>query len=267
MGNELNGQVLAIELDQTATDSQVLVGGEFTSVGAVSVGYIARLNENGALDPRINFGAGANAPIRSIDTHINDSVIAVAGEFTSFDGVPRNRYALTVGGENNAPGNISLLADSYIVNEDTNNTEIGVTANGDVLTSASVDIELFGPNNDLTITAVDKGAALNNVKVIFGDDGTISDKSATAVYTAFNSTLAINIDSASDGTIADTVITAITDTVVEFDAARNVASELGGNTVRESFRSAPVRSPCAASAGFRGRSPSISKRRSLRPSP
>ncbi|MGY8656900.1 MAG: Calx-beta domain-containing protein, partial [Verrucomicrobiia bacterium] len=222
----LNGQVLALELDRTGADDQVLIGGDFTSVGTVDeIGYIARLNDNGTLDPRINFGSGANAPVRSIDTHPTDPVIAVGGEFTSFNGITRNRYALLVGGENDTPGKITLISKTFSVNEDVNNTPIEVTAGGNVLEFATVVVKLFGPLNDIKITAANRGALLNNVQVKFDDDGGITDGSATATYTSFNNTLLININSGT--TTAQTVTNAITTQVNEFDAVVNEGGDVG----------------------------------------
>ncbi|MBX3734810.1 MAG: hypothetical protein KF791_19710 [Verrucomicrobiae bacterium] len=75
--------------------NRVLIGGGFATVGGVARNRIARLDPTGQLDASFNPGAGANDWIFAIATHptlVGDQVY-VAGDFTTFDGVDRVRFA------------------------------------------------------------------------------------------------------------------------------------------------------------------------------
>ncbi|MFN6944977.1 MAG: T9SS type A sorting domain-containing protein, partial [Cytophagaceae bacterium] len=71
------------------SDGKILVGGSFTSYNGITRNRIARLNADGSLDESFNPGTGFNAGVRSISLQ-NDNKILIGGEFTSFDGSPRN---------------------------------------------------------------------------------------------------------------------------------------------------------------------------------
>ncbi len=69
----------------------VVVAGNFDRFNGQTVPGLVRLSANGAYDP--SFNPGSAAPIYSIYdlfAQANDQIVAV-GEFTSFNGVPRNR--------------------------------------------------------------------------------------------------------------------------------------------------------------------------------
>jgi len=71
-------------------DGRVLIGGDFTSVGAVDRGNLALLNPNGSLDA--DFDPKANDRVNSIAVQ-NDGKILIGGRFTRVGGVVRNRIA------------------------------------------------------------------------------------------------------------------------------------------------------------------------------
>ena len=73
------------------TDGTILVGGNFTTIGGQARNYIARLNENGSLDPAFN--PNANATVRSIAVLANGSIV-IGGDFTLIGGVAKNFVAL-----------------------------------------------------------------------------------------------------------------------------------------------------------------------------
>ena len=83
-------------VDATAvqSDGKVLVGGNFTTLNgaAGTPDYFARLNPGGAPDTAFNatLGTGFNAPVAAI-TLQTDGKILVGGNFTTLNGVTRNR--------------------------------------------------------------------------------------------------------------------------------------------------------------------------------
>lgn len=76
-------------------DGKILIGGMFTSVANVSRSRIARLNADGSLDTTFNPGTGASHTNFIIKVNAiaiqRDGKSIVGGEFTSFNGLPRNR--------------------------------------------------------------------------------------------------------------------------------------------------------------------------------
>ena len=83
-------------------DGKILIGGWFTAFNGTAIKAIARLNSNGTLDNTFNPGTSASSDIYSI-TLQSDGKIIICGEFTSFNGTPRNRIARL-----NANGTIDL---------------------------------------------------------------------------------------------------------------------------------------------------------------
>jgi len=74
-------------------DGKILVGGGFTSFNGTARNRIARLDANGALDLTFAPVSGANASTINVIRVLSDGKILIAGGFTSFDGIPRNRIA------------------------------------------------------------------------------------------------------------------------------------------------------------------------------
>jgi uncharacterized delta-60 repeat protein len=78
-------------------DGKVLIGGGFTNVNGISRNRIARLNVDGTLDATFNPGTGATTfpglPwVYSVALQ-TDGKVLIGGNFTSFNGVGRNRIA------------------------------------------------------------------------------------------------------------------------------------------------------------------------------
>ncbi|HKQ36616.1 MAG TPA: Calx-beta domain-containing protein, partial [Verrucomicrobiae bacterium] len=73
-------------------DDRVLIAGGFGSVDNISRRGIARLDRNGALDPNFNPGAGADGPIFAMSL-LQDGRLLIAGDFTSYNNVPRRSIA------------------------------------------------------------------------------------------------------------------------------------------------------------------------------
>ncbi len=88
-GSGANG---ALETVVLQSDGKVIIGGWFTTFNGTARNYIARLNADGSLDTSFDPGAGASSRIRTAFIQ-SDGKILIGGEFTTFDGVSRNRIA------------------------------------------------------------------------------------------------------------------------------------------------------------------------------
>ena len=77
----LNGAVNSIAVQ---SDGRIVIGGEFTSVGTVSLPYLARLNSDGTFDSSFNTGTGPNAIVHGVGLTPDGKVI-VAGAFTNLN--------------------------------------------------------------------------------------------------------------------------------------------------------------------------------------
>ncbi|MEX2579245.1 MAG: MBG domain-containing protein [Verrucomicrobiales bacterium] len=88
-GSGANGWVTTLALQ---TDGKVLITGGFTSYNGVTRNGIARLNADASLDPSFDPGNGANSSVTTVVLQ-TDGKVLITGEFTSYDGVFRNRVA------------------------------------------------------------------------------------------------------------------------------------------------------------------------------
>ena len=73
-------------------DGKIIVGGTSMVSGAHTRNGVARLTSSGDFDVYFNPGAGANEAVHRALVMDNDKIL-IAGGFTTFDGVPRNRVA------------------------------------------------------------------------------------------------------------------------------------------------------------------------------
>jgi uncharacterized delta-60 repeat protein len=74
------------------TGGKIVVAGSFDTAGGVAAGNIVRLLPDGSRDPAFAPLSGANGPIHCMLV-FSDQRIWIGGEFTSYDGVTRNRLA------------------------------------------------------------------------------------------------------------------------------------------------------------------------------
>jgi uncharacterized delta-60 repeat protein/prepilin-type N-terminal cleavage/methylation domain-containing protein len=84
-----NNTVWALALQP---NGKVVIGGEFTSYDGTPINRIARLNADGRLDTSFNPGTGANGLVWALALQADGKVV-IGGEFTSVDGMSRNRIA------------------------------------------------------------------------------------------------------------------------------------------------------------------------------
>jgi len=114
-GTGANGAVSCLALQ---ADGKVLLGGVFTSYNGISCNRLARLNVDGSLDTAFNASSGANGNVHNIVIQTNGQII-ITGNFTSFNGISRNRIArLNVNGSLDVsfnPGIGANAAINYIV--------------------------------------------------------------------------------------------------------------------------------------------------------
>ena len=74
-------------------DNRILVVGSFANVNSTTRNSIARLNTDGSLDNSfLASGTGANGPLFTLAVQ-SDGKILIGGDFTSFNGTSRNRFA------------------------------------------------------------------------------------------------------------------------------------------------------------------------------
>ncbi len=76
-------------------DGKILIAGTFSTYKGVSRSGIARLNADGTLDNTFNIGTGINTNTNTIYTVLvqPDGKIIIGGNFTAFNGIPKNRIA------------------------------------------------------------------------------------------------------------------------------------------------------------------------------
>ncbi|HON09218.1 MAG TPA: delta-60 repeat domain-containing protein, partial [Verrucomicrobiota bacterium] len=102
IGFGANGNVRSIALQ---SDGKIIVAGEFTSFNRVSTKYVVRLNSDGTVDQTFNTGLGPDGTVYSVAVDSQGGVI-IGGDFTTVNGVPRNRIARL-----NSNGKVDLLFD------------------------------------------------------------------------------------------------------------------------------------------------------------
>ncbi|HEY0459755.1 MAG TPA: FG-GAP-like repeat-containing protein [Pyrinomonadaceae bacterium] len=92
-GTGTSGVVSSVGLQ---ADGKVLVGGNFTSVNGVAKNRIARFNADGTLDttfePGVGPGNGTATEVTQVLSLANGKTL-IAGNFTTFNALPRNRVA------------------------------------------------------------------------------------------------------------------------------------------------------------------------------
>ena len=91
-GTGANSPVLAIAQQ---ADGKVLISGFFTTINGTARNYIARLNFDGSLDTEFDPGTGANDAVYAIAQQADGKVV-IGGNFTTINGVARNRIARLV---------------------------------------------------------------------------------------------------------------------------------------------------------------------------
>jgi uncharacterized delta-60 repeat protein len=181
------------------TDGKILVGGDFTQCSGQSRNRIVRLMSNGTLDATFNPGTGFNQRVNSIDiqSQINNKLVVV-GEFTTFNGISKNRIAslnsngtIDAGfnqgtGFDNIAYKVLVEPSGKILVAGAFTTFNGICRNGIARLNGSC-VNSFGTQN---VTACDSYTWINGVNY------TSSNNSATFVLqnsTGCDSTVSLNL--------------------------------------------------------------------------
>jgi uncharacterized delta-60 repeat protein len=160
------------------TNGKILVGGDFTTFNGVSSNKMVRLNTDGTLDATFNIGTGFNGAVQSIQIQ-TDGKILVAGNFTTFNGITKNRIVrLNIDGTLDSsfnPGTgfnglvfcIKLQTDGMVVAIGNFTTFNGITNNriARILPNGSLDATFtsgigFGPGSATTMAIQSDGKIL-----------------------------------------------------------------------------------------------------------
>jgi uncharacterized delta-60 repeat protein len=97
-------------------DGKIIFGGDFTSCNGANRNRIARLNADGTLDASFDPGIGFNGIDYSLSLQSNGKLIC-GGDFTSFNGVARNRIArLELGYQTSFSITTNCFGDNYLWN-------------------------------------------------------------------------------------------------------------------------------------------------------
>ncbi|HQQ62815.1 MAG TPA: thrombospondin type 3 repeat-containing protein [Pseudomonadales bacterium] len=164
-GTGANGDIYAAAVQP---DNKVVIGGGFTSVNGVSRVRIARLNADGSLDTGFDPGAGINGAVWALAMQADGKVV-VGGDFTTVNGVSRNRIArlnvdgsLDTGfnlmsGDNNEVSSLVMQADGKVLVGRYHSS----TSSGNYITRLNIDGSLdasfnpgTGPNDSVSIVAL-----------------------------------------------------------------------------------------------------------------
>ena len=122
-------------------DGKIIITGSFTTYNDTSYNRIIRLNNNGSIDLSFNIGSGADGDINACVIQ-PDGKIIIGGNFTTFNGLVRNRIARlnsdgTVDinfnpqqGANNTVKTVQIQNDQKIIIGGNFSTYQGVSSNG-----------------------------------------------------------------------------------------------------------------------------------------
>ena len=160
VGTGANSYVYTIAIQ---SDGKIIIVGYFISYNGTAINHIARLNTDGSLDATFIAGTGANNAVLATAIQ-SDGKIIIGGNFTSYNGIGRNRLARILNCINTNGLITATACESYTLNG-TNYTATGVymqtlvnTAGCDSiitlnLTINTVDTSVVSNGNTLTANA------------------------------------------------------------------------------------------------------------------
>lgn len=185
-----NGANNAVRTAALTADGSIIIAGNFTNYSGTARNRIAKILENGAIDPTFAPGTGFNNTVNDI-VILSDGRIAAGGTFQNFNGVGRNRLAIiqpdgsldqsfdASGGANNTVQRIALQPDgkllitgSFTAYDDTQRLRFAR-----VNTDGSLD-QSFVPN-----ASIPSGSVINGMHIL--PDGTIMIVGTFATYNNF----------------------------------------------------------------------------------
>ena len=117
----VNGSVQAIAVQ---ADNRIVLAGQFTRANGVTRNRITRLLPNGAVDPWVNFGDGANGVIEALIIQpwyqgitLVNQMLVIGGGFTQYDDQPAAHIARIFGGSITGSGAFEFSSANYQVDE------------------------------------------------------------------------------------------------------------------------------------------------------
>lgn len=120
------------------TDAKIIIGGFFTSYNGVPRNCIARINIDGTLDESFNPGLGTNNIYGSVSCLYFSVICAngnliIGGDFTSYNGVGRNRIARILNSISNGTSTLKSKAISVYPNPVSDELNIEIDGNKELL--------------------------------------------------------------------------------------------------------------------------------------
>ena len=156
-------------------DGKLVVAGDFNIFNGVTRHRITRLESDGATDPTINFGAGANDFIAALLIQ-PDRKIVLAGGFTQMNGQAKQRIARVHGGAIAGSGALEFAAPQYYVDESSPYAVVTVLRRGGLFGQVAVDARTY----DITAAAgVDYS---NRVETLIFPEGEVEQTFLVPIY-------------------------------------------------------------------------------------
>ena len=164
VGVGASGTVQAIAVQ---ADNRIVLVGQFTQANGVTRNRITRLLPNGAVDPTVNFGDGANGPIDALVIQPADQMLVIGGGFTQYDDQPAGHIARIYGGSMTGSGAFEFGSASYQVNEDAGQALItvrrtGGTSGPNADGSGNISIQ-FATSNYTAVAGVNYSMVMTNL--------------------------------------------------------------------------------------------------------
>lgn len=144
-----NAAVTCIAIQE---DQKIVLGGEFTQVSGVTRNRLTRLNQDGTVDPTINFGMGANDFVATLVIQPNDELV-IGGGFTQYNSVNTPHIARIYGRSETGSGALQFVSALFQVDQNGTNAIIGVERTGATGDPSIGNVYITFSTSDLTATA------------------------------------------------------------------------------------------------------------------
>jgi uncharacterized delta-60 repeat protein len=174
-GSGANNKIYALSIQ---SNGKILVGGSFSTFNGATKNCITRLNSNGSNDATLNLGTGAQGGVMDIKIQSDDKIL-IAGGFSSYNGISRNRIArLNLDGTIDGSFNPGSGADNTI------NT-ISIQSDGKIITGGS--FTSFNGSQKKTIMRLYSDGTIDST--FDSGEGAQSYLTANVVGTIFSSSI------------------------------------------------------------------------------
>ena len=128
-GMGANGQITTLGIE---SGGKIIIGGDFTIYNNISRKNIARINSDGTLDTNFDSGSGANFAVNTLSIQ-SDGKIIIGGDFTTYNGVSRNRVTRIT-----AASVLPLTLISFSVNNEGNKNQLKWKTSNEINTKSFV---------------------------------------------------------------------------------------------------------------------------------